>query len=47
VFNHTQFSGVGTTAQWDQSGVQTIANFGKITGARDPRILQLALRITF
>jgi hypothetical protein len=47
VFNHTQFSTVGTTAQWDQSGAQSIANFGKVTAARDPRILQLALRITF
>ncbi|MGC4056003.1 MAG: hypothetical protein QM757_44920 [Paludibaculum sp.] len=46
-FNHTQFSSVGTTAQWDQSGAQTIADFGKITGARDPRILQLAIRVSF
>jgi hypothetical protein len=47
VFNHTQFSGVGTTAQWDQSGAQVNTSFGKITSARDPRILQLALRVQF
>jgi len=47
VFNHTQFSTVGTAAQWDQSGAQVTAAFGKITAARDPRILQLALRLSF
>ncbi len=47
VFNHTQFSTVGTTAQWDQSGAQVIANFGKVTAARDPRIMQIALRLSF
>ena len=47
VFNHTQFSGVGTTAQWDQSGAQTNASFGRITSARDPRIMQLAFRLSF
>lgn len=46
-FNHTQFSGVGTTAQWDQSGAQVNTSFGRITSARDPRILQLAIRIQF
>ena len=47
VFNHTQFSGVGTTAQWDQSGAQVNTSFGKITSARDPRIMQLAVRLVF
>jgi len=46
-FNHTQFSGVGTTAQWDQSGAQVNTSFGRITSARDPRILQLAIRLQF
>jgi hypothetical protein len=46
-FNHTQFSGVGTTAQWDQSGAQVNTTFGKITSARDPRILQVAIRVRF
>jgi len=47
VFNHTQFNAVGTTAQWDQSGAQVNTSFGKITSARDPRIMQLALRVQF
>jgi hypothetical protein len=46
-FNHPQFSGVGTTAQWDQSGAQVNTTFGKITSARDPRILQVAIRVRF
>jgi len=37
--NHTQFSGVGTSV-----GAGT---FGAITGARDPRITQLGLRLLF
>ncbi len=47
VFNHTQFSTVGTTAQWDQSGAQVNTTFGKVTAARDPRIMQFALRLQF
>ncbi len=47
VFNHTQFNAIGTAAQWDQSGAQTTAAFGKVTSARDPRILQVALRLSF
>jgi len=47
VFNHTQFSGVGTSAQWDQSGAQVTSNFGRVTSALDPRIMQLAVRLSF
>jgi len=47
VFNHTQFSTVGTTAQWDQSVAQINTSFGKVTAARDPRIMQFALRLRF
>ena len=47
VFNHTQFKDVGTSAQWDQSGAQVTSNFGKVTSALDPRIMQLALRLSF
>jgi hypothetical protein len=47
VFNHTQFSGVGVTARWNQAGVQDQASFGRLTSARDPRIMQLAIRIDF
>ncbi len=46
-FNHTQFDSVGTSARWNQSGVQDQASFGKVTGARDPRIMQMAVRIEF
>jgi Carboxypeptidase regulatory-like domain len=47
VFNHTQFDTVNTTATWDQSGVQTNPSFGHVTGARDPRIMQLAIQLRF
>jgi hypothetical protein len=47
VFNHTQFDTVNVEPTWDQSGVQTNPSFGKVTGARDPRIIQLALRLNF
>jgi hypothetical protein len=47
VFNHTQFDTVNTSATWDQSGVQTNPAFGHVTGARDPRIMQLAIQLKF
>jgi hypothetical protein len=47
VFNHTQFNAVDTSPSWDRSGVQTNPAFGKVTSARDPRIIQLALRLIF
>jgi hypothetical protein len=46
-FNHTQFSTVNVAPQWNATGVQTKPLFGKVTAARDPRILQFALRISF
>jgi hypothetical protein len=46
-FNHTQFSGVGTEARWNQAGVQDNAEFGRLTDARDPRIVQVAIRLSF
>jgi len=46
-FNHTQFSTVGLKPVWDRSGGQTTSDFGKVTAARDPRILQFALRLQF
>jgi hypothetical protein len=46
-FNHTQFSGVNTTAQFNQAGVQSNAAFGNYTSARNPRRIQLAVRLTF
>jgi len=47
VFNHTQFSTVNTSPQWDQSGVQTNPSFGKVTDTRDARIVQLAFQMKF
>ncbi len=46
-FNHTQFSGVGTAIQFNAKGVNQTAAAGTITSTRDPRYLQLALRLNF
>ena len=47
-FNHTQFSGLDTTARFDTAtGEQVNARFGELTGARPARIMQLALRFLF
>ena len=47
-FNHTQFSGVDSTARFDANGnFITTGTFGQITSARTPRQIQLALRFTF
>jgi hypothetical protein len=50
VFNHTQFGDLedaGKNPQWDQSGVQLNPAFGRVTQARDPRIMQLAVQLRF
>ena len=46
-FNHTQFSGVDTTARFDPQGAQVNARFGQVTSTRTPRVMQGALRFTF
>jgi hypothetical protein len=46
-FNHTQFSTVDSTITYNSAGVNTRATTGNITAARDPRYLQVALRVTF
>ncbi len=46
-FNHTQFSAFDTTARFDSSGNQVNARLGEFTAARNPRIVQLALRLRF
>jgi hypothetical protein len=47
-FNHTQFSAVDTSPIWNlATGAQTDAQFGRVTSARDARILQFALRLSF
>src|SRR5262249_25634643 len=47
VFNHTQFSGLDTTARFDAAGNQVNARFGQVTSTRSPRIMQVAVRATF
>ena len=46
-FNHTQFSALNQTAQFNAAGVQTNTQFGQYTAARPPRIMQWALRLRF
>jgi hypothetical protein len=47
VFNHTQYSSVDTNAIFNAAGGQTNTQFGRVNGARDPRIMQLGVRLTF
>jgi hypothetical protein len=46
-WNHTQFSGQDATARFDAQGRQVNSNFGAYTGARDPRLIQLSLKLIF
>jgi hypothetical protein len=46
-FNHTQFSGVNTSAQFNAAGQQVNSQLGQITSAASARFLQLAARISF
>jgi len=47
-FNHTQFSTQNTTAQFNTTTLKQVnAQFGQFTAARQPRRMQLALRLNF
>jgi hypothetical protein len=47
-FNHTQYSGMNTTARYDlNTGQQVNALFGQVTSTRAPRVMQGSLRFTF
>jgi hypothetical protein len=46
-FNHTQFSNQNATARFNAQGQQIDATFGQYTAAREPRVMQLSLRLTF
>jgi hypothetical protein len=59
VLNHTQFSGVNSTLNFNASlhptnlpydaagNLVNATGFGTINGARDPRIVQLVMRLQF
>lgn len=48
IFNHTNFSSVDNTTRFDpNTGVQTNANFGRATAARNPRLMQVSARFSF
>ena len=47
MFNHTQYNGVDSSARFDASGAQINGNFGRITSARGPRVMQASLRFEF
>jgi hypothetical protein len=47
LFNTVNWSGINTNAQFNPAGEQVNLNFGKATSARDPRIMQGAIRFTF
>jgi hypothetical protein len=46
-WNHAQFSGYDTGARFNAQGQQINANFGALNGTRDPRKIQLSLRLMF
>jgi hypothetical protein len=46
-FNHTQYSGVDTTARFNPAGDQVNARFGQVTSTRSPRVMQGSLRFSF
>jgi hypothetical protein len=47
VFNQVNWSVLNRTAQFNALGQQVNANFGQATEARNPRIMQGAIRFTF
>ena len=46
-FNHTQFSAIGTTAQFTPAGAQTNTSFGRATAAREGRRMMMGLKFVF
>lgn len=46
-FNHTQFTGIDTSARFDAAGNQVNGQFGQFTSAARARYIQLALRLSF
>jgi hypothetical protein len=46
-FNHTQYSSVDTTVQFNPAGQQVNARFGQAIAANAARVIQVALRVSF
>ena len=46
-WNHTQFSNLFTTAQFNPAGAQVDPNVGAFSAARTPRVIQLSLKVIF
>jgi len=47
ILNHTQYSGVNTSATFNPAGQQTNSLFGQASGSRAARIMQVSLRFRF
>jgi hypothetical protein len=45
--NHTQFSSLNTAATFNPAGQQTNSLFGSFSAARDPRVIQLGVKVVF
>lgn len=46
-FNHAQWSSINTAAKFDATGKQVNGLFGQATADRGPRVIQIALRLSF
>jgi hypothetical protein len=46
-FNHAQWSGVNTSAKFDNNLNQTNTLFGQVTSSRGPRVIQFAMKVGF
>jgi Carboxypeptidase regulatory-like domain/TonB-dependent Receptor Plug Domain len=47
LFNTFQYAGIDSTARFDALGKQVNPQFGQVTSARPPRVMQAALRFVF
>jgi hypothetical protein len=47
VLNQTQFATIDNTARFDAAGNQVNASFGEAATARNPRIMQGSIRLSF
>jgi hypothetical protein len=47
ILNHTQWENVDNSARFDSEGNQVNGQFGQVVSSRDPRQMQLSLRLQF